>query len=30
MLRCSSMSLLTEEVVEEWLNRQGYFTIRGI
>lgn len=24
------MSLLAEEVVEEWLNRQGYFTIRGI
>jgi hypothetical protein len=24
------MSLLGEEVVEEWLNRQGYFTIRGI
>jgi len=24
------MSLLGEEVVEEWLNRKGYFTIRGI
>jgi len=24
------MTLLAEEVVEEWLNRQGYFTIRGI
>jgi hypothetical protein len=24
------MSLLGEEVVEEWLNRTGYFTIRGI
>jgi hypothetical protein len=24
------MSLLGEEVVEEWLNRHGYFTIRGI
>ena len=24
------MSLLAEEIVEEWLNRQGYFTIRGI
>ena len=24
------MSLLGEEVVEEWLNRNGYFTIRGI
>lgn len=24
------MSLLAEEVVEEWLNRKGYFTIRGI
>lgn len=24
------MALLSEEVVEEWLNRQGYFTIRGI
>lgn len=23
------MSLLAEEIVEEWLNRQGYFTIRG-
>ncbi len=23
------MSLLGEEVVEEWLNRDGYFTIRG-
>lgn len=26
----SAMALLAEEVVEEWLNRQGYFTIRGI
>lgn len=25
-----NMSLLGEEVVEEWLNRNGYFTIRGI
>jgi hypothetical protein len=24
------MALLGEEVVEEWLNRNGYFTIRGI
>ena len=24
------MSLLGEEVVEEWLNRNGYFTIRGL
>lgn len=24
------MSLLAEVVVEEWLNRNGYFTIRGI
>jgi len=24
------MALLGEEVVEEWLNRKGYFTIRGI
>lgn len=24
------MALLAEEVIEEWLNRQGYFTIRGI
>lgn len=24
------MSLLAEEIVEEWLNRQGYFTIRGV
>ena len=24
------MSLLGEEIVEEWLNRKGYFTIRGI
>lgn len=24
------MSLLAEELVEEWLNRQGYFTIRGL
>lgn len=23
------MALLAEELVEEWLNRQGYFTIRG-
>ena len=23
------MALLAEEVVEEWLNRKGYFTIRG-
>jgi hypothetical protein len=24
------LALLAEELVEEWLNRQGYFTIRGI
>ena len=24
------MALLAEEIVGEWLNRQGYFTIRGI
>lgn len=24
------MSLLAETLVEEWLNRKGYFTIRGI
>jgi len=24
------MALLAEKIVEEWLNRQGYFTIRGI
>lgn len=24
------MALLAEEIVEEWLNRQSYFTIRGI
>jgi hypothetical protein len=24
------LALLAEEIVEEWLNRQGYFTIRGI
>ncbi len=24
------MPLLAEEIVEEWLNRQGFFTIRGI
>ena len=24
------MALLAEEVVEEWLNRQGFFTIRGV
>jgi len=24
------MALLAEEIVEEWLNRQGYFTIRGL
>lgn len=24
------MARLAEEIVEEWLNRQGYFTIRGI
>jgi hypothetical protein len=24
------MSLLAESLVEEWLNRKGYFTIRGI
>jgi hypothetical protein len=24
------MSLLAEEIVEEWLNRHGFFTIRGV
>ena len=24
------MALVAEEVVEEWLNQQGFFTIRGI
>ena len=24
------MALIAEEVVEEWLNQQGYFTIRGV
>ncbi len=24
------MALLAEELVEEWLNRNGFFTIRGI
>ncbi|SEQ13882.1 hypothetical protein [Nitrosomonas ureae] len=24
------MSLLSESLVEEWLNRAGYFTIRGV
>ena len=24
------MAILAEEIVEEWLNRQGYFTIRGV
>jgi hypothetical protein len=24
------MALLAEEIVEEWLNRDGWFTIRGI
>jgi len=24
------MALLAEEIVEEWLNHQGNFTIRGI
>ena len=24
------MALLAEALVEEWLNRTGYFTIRGI
>jgi hypothetical protein len=24
------VALLAEEIVGEWLNRQGYFTIRGI
>ena len=24
------MSILAEEIVEEWLNRKGYFTIRGV
>lgn len=24
------MALLAEELVEEWLNRKGYFTIRGV
>jgi len=25
-----AMSLLAETLVEEWLNRQGYFTIHGL
>jgi Holliday junction resolvase-like predicted endonuclease len=29
-LRIRETALLAEEIVEEWLNRQGYFTIRGI
>ena len=24
------MSLLDEQIVEEWLNRQGFFTMRGV
>jgi hypothetical protein len=24
------MALIAEEIVQEWLNREGYFTIRGI
>src|SRR5712692_3971350 len=24
------MALIAEEIVQEWLNRKGYFTIRGI
>ena len=24
------MALLAESLVEEWLNRDGYFTIRGV
>jgi hypothetical protein len=24
------MALLAESLVEEWLNRAGYFTIRGV
>lgn len=24
------MALIAEEVVEEWLNRKGFFSIRGI
>ena len=24
------MALLAEEIVEEWLNHRGYFTIRGV
>lgn len=28
--RGTHMSLLAEELVEEWLNRQGFFTIRGV
>ena len=24
------MALLTEQLVDEWLNRQGFFTVRGI
>ena len=24
------MALLAESLVEEWLNRQGFFTIRGV
>lgn len=26
---CKSVSLLAEEIVEEWLRRDGFFTIRG-
>jgi hypothetical protein len=28
--RRNQLALLAEEIVEEWLNRNGYFTIRGI
>ena len=24
------MALLAEQIVEEWLTRQGYFTMRGL
>lgn len=30
VVKRKAMSFLAETVVEEWLNRQGYFTIRGI
>ena len=29
-LHCRAMALIAEEIVEEWLRRHGYFTMRGI